>query len=133
MFQTCYLRLTVVLLQFQNFRLTVSYGTFFFGGGGIPVSDLAVMITHCKCHVYISCAVHYPYTNNDIFQKSFLGRTFSQASLLVSMDKIIANVSMDKSKWCVAVDGNIHQTGYILFYVQLNQKTVSYGRKPRFR
>ena len=58
------------------------------------------------------------------------------------MDK---NVSMDKSKWRVSADGKICVSGYALFYLQTNQKTVNYCRKnmgfgdgvtlkkPRFR
>lgn len=40
---------------------------------------------------------------------------FCQASLLVSVDQIIYNVSENKSKWHVTIDGNVHHNGYILF------------------
>ena len=54
---------------------------------------------------------------------------FSVPNLLVSADKIIGNVSMNKSKSCVTVDGDICQNKYVLFYKQTNQKTVSCSRK----
>ena len=50
----------------------------------------------------------------------------------LSTDKIVHNVSVDKSKWHVTVDGNIHQNGYILFYVQTNQKPFSMARAVNF-
>ena len=47
---------------------------------------------------------------------------FCQANLLVAMDKITDNVSTQRSKWHVTVDGNIHRNGNVLFYTIINRK-----------
>jgi len=43
--------------------------------------------------------------------------------MLVSADKIIDNVSADKLKWCVTIEGNIRGNGYILFYIHTHTHT----------
>ena len=58
---------------------------------------------------------------------------FCQANLLVAMDKITDNVSTERSKWHVTVDGNIHRNGNVLFYTTINRKpSITAEKKPRF-
>ena len=104
------------VVTIRKLSLTYGYGRF---------SGFSCYIVNFRSSLHYSHRIQHVNTKqNKILQTVH----FTEASLL-SVDKMIEDVSADKSKCHVNVDGHIHQNGYILFYVQMNQKTVSYCRK----
>jgi len=105
--------ITYGVVMVQKFSLTVSYSRNL--GGGTSQFCIQFWLSRSENTNFISALqTAWFHIMTQIKQKYFKKLPQLIFSMLVSMDKITDNISMDKSKWCVTGDGNIRQNEHIL-------------------